>query len=436
MSEGIAFHDEVQVVDAWDSARLLTQLPGVSKESLAVVLVLTLRDAKLLHASDLFHGKLDCFLPVLWLRRHSQGGDRASLPSTVAEIQVEGGDLELLVARKVGVQPEFQDTQDDTPDEGPLQVAQVSHTHDRKLAEHVDAELVQKRVPEYRRLHRPRQLGRLLVRPLPGWAVGSRVLVDVSIGMFHRRPHQVPGCRHLLPLLHFRRQVSESFLDELLHFLRGRKVSDHVQGRVRWKVPLVVKLHEVLSRPPLYLLLETNRKPAPESVFLVQVSEELHVNPVIDCVHHLHLGEDSPPLLLQPGWQQVRLERNLPQSVQHLREHWPPVGGIHVRGVDVKHGVVEVRVSVRPRSRPKQALPLSRAEKRHVLHQVSQSLLPLVLIHAADMHLQVSLETLRGHLVWKHHVSQAVRLQDSPMQVRVLGQRQRQVALSLLAVCR
>lgn len=79
------------------------------------------------------------------------------------------------------------------------------------------------------------------------------------------------------------------------------------------------------------------------------------------------------------------------------------------RRVDVKHGVVKVRVSVPSRTASQPLIALSRPQKRHVFDQVRQTLLILSLIHAPHVHLQVGLETPFWNLVRQDDVLEPVR---------------------------
>mmetsp|Transcript_10587 Transcript_10587/g.36588 ORF Transcript_10587/g.36588 Transcript_10587/m.36588 type:complete len:279 (-) Transcript_10587:616-1452(-) len=278
------------------------------------MLELTLRDPKLLHPPNFVDCKLYCLLPVPGLRCHSQRRHRAALPAAVAEVQIERGDLEVLVAGKVGVEPELEHTQHDPTDEAPLEVLQVLHPHDRELAEHVDAELVEQRVPEYRRFHRLRDCDgeslvlALQVLPEP---IRTCMLVQVPVGVLHGGPYIVPGSWHRV-LSHPGQQVSEGVPNHGLHLITGLKVTDDVQRRVRGEVPLIVKFHEVLPRPLLDLLLQADGESAAERVLLVQVRQELDIDPVVNRVHHLHLCKDCAALLLHPRRKQVGLKGYLP----------------------------------------------------------------------------------------------------------------------------
>mmetsp|Transcript_23575 Transcript_23575/g.54771 ORF Transcript_23575/g.54771 Transcript_23575/m.54771 type:complete len:248 (+) Transcript_23575:3047-3790(+) len=76
--------------------------------------------------------------------------------------------------------------------------------------------------------------------------------------------------------------------------------------------------------------------------------------------------------------------------------------------MDVVDGVLEVRQSIGTRSCTNQPLTLAAAEKAHVLHHVSNSLLVWVLIYASHMKLDVSLESFWWHCIPEDDISQSI----------------------------
>lgn len=61
----------------------------------------------------------------------------------------------------------------------------------------------------------------------------------------------------------------------------------------------------------------------------MQVLEQLTINTVLDGVHHLRLGHDSPPLLLDSSAQELCLKGNLCQHIKHLQPEAAPVTAEH-----------------------------------------------------------------------------------------------------------
>mmetsp|Transcript_90182 Transcript_90182/g.215394 ORF Transcript_90182/g.215394 Transcript_90182/m.215394 type:complete len:294 (+) Transcript_90182:2894-3775(+) len=72
-------------------------------------------------------------------------------------------------------------------------------------------------------------------------------------------------------------------------------------------------------------------------------------------------------------------------------------------------GMLEVCQGVGPGSSANQSLSFTAAQEANVLHHVSNALLIWILVNAAHMQLDVSLEAFRWHSIAKHHVSQSVR---------------------------
>lgn len=68
-----------------------------------------------------------------------------------------------------------------------------------------------------------------------------------------------------------------------------------------------------------HLLGLADGEPGPQCILSMQVREELTVHSVFDRVHHLRLGYHCAALLLHAAGEQLRLERNLCERLQHLR---------------------------------------------------------------------------------------------------------------------
>mmetsp|Transcript_29223 Transcript_29223/g.64663 ORF Transcript_29223/g.64663 Transcript_29223/m.64663 type:complete len:468 (-) Transcript_29223:248-1651(-) len=405
-----ALHHEVQGVHTGDLVGLLRHLGAVTQDGVTVALKLPLCEAVPLQAAHLLDAHCSRLAPLAGHTGDGEGGHSTPLAPAVTDVQLnaeEGG----VGVHVPAVDPELEDGEHDADHEQLAQVGHAGHGLDRQLAEKREHEVLQQGVAEHLDLCRPL-----------AWRQGP-----VPMLVHHRRPHVMAllqrcgrfsccavamavavgrGCGQGLP---GGGQLAECLDDELAGgFGVAVQVAHHVEGGVTREVPLVPEGSECLMRPGLDLVHLADWEPVPQVVLLMQVLQQLAVHAVLNGVHHLGLSHDGLALLLNAGGQELGVERNLLQGLQDLGQHRPARCAIDDGRMHVEHCVVEVCVCIGPGSSTQQVLAPLGAEEGHVLHQVGNTLLVLLLIHAASMDLQVGLKALRWQLVGQDDVAQPV----------------------------
>mmetsp|Transcript_44355 Transcript_44355/g.141170 ORF Transcript_44355/g.141170 Transcript_44355/m.141170 type:complete len:887 (+) Transcript_44355:1013-3673(+) len=407
VGEGVALHDEIQLVHRGHGEALLADLFAVAAERRGVTLQLPRRHAVVTEAADLLHGDLDGALPRGGLRGDGEGQHHAPLAPRVGVVEVDGyeGGIALCIA---GADAELEHGYHHAGHEGAPHVGEVGHGEHWELAEEAETELLQQLVLKHAR-HR-----------------GRRRHGPAAPHMLHRRPHLVPRPRGVGIVRHLRGHLervrargddgrrwhgAERALDQRAHTLHAGpsfEVSHHVEGGVGREVPLGVEAAHGGAVPLLDLLLQPDGEALPEGVLQVEVGQELAVDAVLNGVHHLRLGQHRAALFLHARREELRLERDLVEGFEHLREHGLPGGGVPHGGVHVKHRVVKVGVGIAARPSAEELLALLRAEKGHVLDDVRNALLVILLVDGARVHLEVGLEALWGRGVRHDDVLHAV----------------------------
>mmetsp|Transcript_4151 Transcript_4151/g.14870 ORF Transcript_4151/g.14870 Transcript_4151/m.14870 type:complete len:500 (+) Transcript_4151:2091-3590(+) len=418
VAQGVRLHDEVQVVVGGHQIHLQGQLLRVGLHHPHKALQLGFGGAVAPQAPDLLDGHAHGVPPAAGVRDHVERRHCAALAARVGVVELDrderwrGGCVSLVQGRD----PELDHGHHQPRDDGVPKPAVRADADRRGLGEQGELEGLEHGMLE----HEGR--GRLHARHL---ALAGEEMRHPGPLMLHGRRGgpRLKRVRHA-GHLQLGGGAGERVEDLALH-LRRVHVAHHVEGRVGGKVVArVVGAHRV-ARPRLDLLLFADGEAVAEGVLQVQPLQKLAVYAVLDRVHHLQLGEHRLALLLDALREKGRGEGDLVQRVQGQLGHVLPARALH-GGVHVEDRVVEVRVGVGARARTEQQLPLPAPQEHHVLHQVRDPLLVLLLVDGAGVDLQVRLEASGRHWVGQHHVPQAIGERASA-QLRVRGQRLVQV---------
>mmetsp|Transcript_11186 Transcript_11186/g.25051 ORF Transcript_11186/g.25051 Transcript_11186/m.25051 type:complete len:441 (+) Transcript_11186:2066-3388(+) len=430
----VAGHDKIQVVLRRHCLVLGNSLLDILQHCCHVPLHFAFGDTVITDRTHLLHHARQCIPPVARIGVHGDGGDGAAFAEGVAVV-----DLHRCMVRAVpGDDSELQYSDENANSNEVADVLQVLQWSHRSLRVEVQLQALQQLIPEDSQGPVPWLLaaggveGGGLREGARRADHGNAEVVELLRAMPSNLPaEQRPGIRGLRSPDWIQggdsglRLVSgwgrfEDLLDASDHLILGHVPYD-IEGRVAGVVPFVMECSKILLLPRLDLLFLANRELSSQFVGLMEAREGPGLDAVLHIVDLLHLRQHCLALLLDAEDIHLRHEGDLIQCLQRRLVHVPAVLQ-RQRGMDMINRMLEVGECVGTRSRTDELLALATTQEAYVLHHVSDALLMWLFIDAANMELDVGLETARRHSIPQQHVSQTVG-EDASLNTGVLWQR-------------